>query len=259
MSTSEDELAKYYELEYGVLVHPLPAGSSSVRELTFEMRNCGHSIRPLITACAALERFEYQHLNNRDKRSALYNFRPHEFYKSLLLHHRTLQVLRLNNMGEVESIGHNTQDEDTSWFGSLADFTALRELRMPLRNLLGYGRGRFLMNLPNVLPHTLELLCLAHVDRQDYVLLVENLSALLQADSNLLQNVIVQLYQLEMIDGKELPRIPKLAEEAFAGVRDEFGNQGVDFKLSRNLYHEVLRDGEVIADATIYVGNPASF
>ncbi|KAL2869638.1 uncharacterized protein BJX67DRAFT_379187 [Aspergillus lucknowensis] len=228
-SQSPEKLEEYDWNLYPYLTLRLPAGSSPVREIILNDSNCRYGFREFIFACASLERFEYQH----DNKLTYFNFRPRAFYEPLTTRSRTLQVLRLNDIGVTKNLvknersvkGQETQETIESWFGSLVEFTALKELRMPLRDLLDLKGGRPLLELADILPRGLEVLCLAKVDRVDYDLVVANPRALLVGGFSSLRKVIVQLYQVELFAGETkvryLPanfRVPQFAKEAIRGV-----------------------------------------
>lgn len=123
----------------------LPEKCSSVREIILEESNCEFGFHEYIAACECLERFEYQHTNEAWHARVYINFRPCAFYEPLRLHSRTLRKLRLNDMGvgrrlpksEYDLNGKRPRETIETWFGSLLEFTALKEVRMPLETLVG--------------------------------------------------------------------------------------------------------------------------
>ncbi|KAJ6095247.1 hypothetical protein N7486_005993 [Penicillium sp. IBT 16267x] len=112
----------------------IPIGFSVVTDIDLR-ESCGnHGMHKLISSCAALKTFKYQHL---DFPLESIGYRSDRLYQSLDRHKGTLEILWLDNHGkhfQFTSAGLN--DTRNQWFGSLADFTALRELRIRLHNLL---------------------------------------------------------------------------------------------------------------------------
>ncbi|KAJ5638143.1 hypothetical protein N7490_008022 [Penicillium lividum] len=97
--------------------------------------SCGnYGMEKLISSCVALKSFKYQH---SDSRLQSLGYRPAEFYRALIRSKKTLEVLWLDNHGihhPFTAAGLNQTHEQ--FFGSLAEFSVLRELRIRLTNLL---------------------------------------------------------------------------------------------------------------------------
>ncbi|KAK2762717.1 hypothetical protein FQN54_000891 [Arachnomyces sp. PD_36] len=227
---------KYLTLPYPDSNLELPARTSPVREIVLEQSNCRHGFAEFITACAGLERFEYQHSNEAVHQNLYFNLRPRAFYRPLLTQRETLRVLRFNDLGVTKNLegreedwnGTGTQETIESWFGSLVEFTALRDI---------------------------EVLCLAKVDREDYELVVRELMELLAGGFISLRKVIVQLYQLELFDGEEEEcyepvnfGVPQFAVDAFKRVGDSCLEKGVEFCLADDGEHQIVKGTEVVVD-----------
>ena len=131
---------------------PAPA-TSPVEELILDFFcNGRHGMADFITSCANLKRFVYQHTNNiiwvsrQDEEDCMgvdASFRPWCFHEALQTQKHSLEVLHLNDLGDastprpthlykgnVDPISHDR------WFGSLADFSKLWDLRIRASNLL---------------------------------------------------------------------------------------------------------------------------
>ncbi|KAE8375603.1 hypothetical protein BDV26DRAFT_11885 [Aspergillus bertholletiae] len=112
----------------------LAAGSSLISEITLTSSNGSQGMENLIASCASLKSFKYQH---SDSHLLAEGFQPSAFYRSLAGSKNSLRTLWLDSYGNhlpfTISGVNETHDE---WFGSLADFTALKDIRIRLTNLL---------------------------------------------------------------------------------------------------------------------------
>lgn len=109
-------------------------GVSSISEIKLTASNGAKGMERLIASCSVLQSFKYQHSD-----SHLYSegYRPSAFYSSLSGCKDTLETLWLDNCGThlpfTITGANETHDE---CFGSWADFTALKDMRIRLPNLL---------------------------------------------------------------------------------------------------------------------------
>ncbi|KAJ6027928.1 hypothetical protein N7499_001389 [Penicillium canescens] len=112
----------------------LRVGFSSITEIDLRSSSGNHGMEALVSSCAALKSFKYQH---SDSHVLSHGYQPSAFYRSLAHSKKSLQTLWLDHYGShfPFTAGGLNQSHD-EWFGSLADFTALRELRVRLPNLL---------------------------------------------------------------------------------------------------------------------------
>jgi hypothetical protein len=110
------------------------AGSSSITEIDLRSSSGNHGMEALVSSCARLKSFKYQH---SDSHVLSHGYQPSAFYRSLAHSKKSLQTLWLDHHGNhlPFTAGGLNQSHD-EWFGSLVDFTALRELRVRLPNLL---------------------------------------------------------------------------------------------------------------------------
>ncbi|OQE16874.1 hypothetical protein PENFLA_c026G02707 [Penicillium flavigenum] len=245
--------------------------SSQVRKIILDHSNCRRGMIEYVSSCANLEYFEYQHSNAANHGDAWLDFRPQRFHAALLTQKHSLRVLRLNDCGvtkgvddlgmEDEGIYSGDDVEIEPWFGSLVDFTELRELRIPVRNLLNlnhrhHGLGS---SLEKILPCSLEYLCLAKTDQAEFDTVEPQLRSLLALQGKCfpaLRKLVIQLYQMELLPGKELSsdnnkgdcQVPHGTKEVFEEVRRMCETKGVEFSFAHDGEYQVLADGKLIRD-----------
>jgi hypothetical protein len=245
--------------------------SSQVREIILDHSNCRRGMIEYVSSCANLEYFEYQHSNAANHGDVWLDFRPRRFHTALSTQKHSLCVLRLNDCGitkgvddlgmEDEGIYTGDDVEIEPWFGSLVDFTELRELRIPVRNLLDLShRHRGLRtSLEDILPCNLEYLCLAKTDQVEFDTVEPQLRRLLALRGKCfpaLRKLVIQLYQMELIPGKELSsasnggdcRVPHSTKEVFEEVRRMCETEGVEFSFGHDGEYQVLADGKLVRD-----------
>ncbi|PYH94912.1 hypothetical protein BO71DRAFT_218767 [Aspergillus ellipticus CBS 707.79] len=110
------------------------AGTSPISEITLHASNGSQGMQNLIASCSSLKSFKYQH---SDSHLLAEGYRPSAFYQSLTGSKESLQTLWLDSYGThlpfTIAGANETHDE---WFGPLTEFTALKDLRIRLPNLL---------------------------------------------------------------------------------------------------------------------------
>ncbi|EAU37660.1 predicted protein [Aspergillus terreus NIH2624] len=243
--------------------------SSQVREIILDHSNCRRGMIEYVSSCANLEYFEYQHSNAANHGDVWLDFRPRRFHIALSTQKHSLRVLRLNDRGstkgvddlgmEDEGIYSGDDVEIEPWFGSLVDFTELRELRIPVRNLLQSDYRHRGSSLEEILPRSLEYLSLAKTDQAEFDIVEPQLCSLLALRSKCfpaLRKLVIQLYQMELIPGKELRsannegncRVPHSTKEVFEEVRKTCGTEGVKFSFAHDGEYQVLADGKLVWD-----------
>lgn len=156
-----------------------PSGLSSITEIDLRRSSGNRGMEALISSCANLKLFKYQH---SDSHLASHGYQPTAFYRSLTRSKRTLQSLWLDHYGDhhpFTSAGLNqTHDE---WFGSLADFSALRELRIRLPNLLDIRyQSEPTTLLVNCLPGSLTSLYIEGCEERHVGMLVSQLQTVVK-------------------------------------------------------------------------------
>ncbi|RAK75267.1 F-box protein [Aspergillus fijiensis CBS 313.89] len=156
-------------------------GTLPITEIVI-MGNGRYGMRELIKSCQNLEVFDWQHNDIELLGESYRRFRPRAFYTSLSTQKHSLVELRLHGQSFYD-IGSDFDEDDDgeaeseldppdNWFGSLADFVKLQELRMRVVNLLDFRSESFEPNkaLKNILPGSLKRLFLTechaeHTDR----------------------------------------------------------------------------------------------
>ncbi|CAG8235392.1 unnamed protein product [Penicillium olsonii] len=218
------------EYHYGPM-SPKP-GTSTIRELDlggFKTNNGSRGFADYITSCANLEVFDYQHDNKAVWKEAYLDFHPLLFYNALCSQKHSLRKLRLNDSGQMEETGVDEEYEKYIGFGSLADFHRLQELYIPFRTLLQFGSGdKPEVSLVEVLPHSLETLCLSHCYEADVALLIESLQSLLVQRERFPNVKRIQL-QLGAIDPRKHSGSKKLAPPCFLPLEMKCCKIGVRF------------------------------
>lgn len=137
-------------------IEPLP-GASCISEINLISSNGTHGMESLIAPCSSLRTFKYQH---SDSHLHSEGYRPSAFYSSLSGSKDTLETLWLDSCGNhlpfTIAGANETHDE---WFGSLADFSALKHMRIRLPNLLEVRyQPEPSTPLPDILPRSLKSL-----------------------------------------------------------------------------------------------------
>ncbi|KAL4983637.1 hypothetical protein BDW68DRAFT_168461 [Aspergillus falconensis] len=136
---------------------PSGSQSQSLSEITLTSSNAFKGLESILSSCASLKSFKYQHT---DALLLAEGFRPSAFNTSLSRHKSTLETIWLDNLGThlpftISGLNENHEE----WFGSFVDFTALKNLRIRLPNLLDIQYS-FEPQTPlvDVLPGTIESL-----------------------------------------------------------------------------------------------------
>ncbi|GIJ89209.1 hypothetical protein Asppvi_008139 [Aspergillus pseudoviridinutans] len=160
---------------------PQPEPSvSSVSEIVLNSSSGAKGMTSIIAACSALRSFKYQH---SDGHLLAEGYQPAAFYRSLSASKDTLHTLWLDSCGvhlPFTIAGANeTHDE---WFGSLADFTNLKDVRIRLPNLLDIRyQAEPTVPLTEVLPAGVESLYVEGCKENSLAMLVKQLGTLLSA------------------------------------------------------------------------------
>ncbi|CAL5869129.1 uncharacterized protein PFLUO_LOCUS3357 [Penicillium psychrofluorescens] len=167
-------------------------GFSSIKEIDLRSSNGNHGMESLIASCADLRSFKYQHT---DAHIVSHGYQPSAFYRSLTRSKNSLQTLWLDQHGDhypFTAAGLNqTHDE---WFGSLAGFVALRQVRIRLPNLLDIRyQNQPSTPLVDCLPPTLETLYIEGCEER-------NLSMLASQLQTVIKNRQAKVPQLHRVD-----------------------------------------------------------
>lgn len=156
-----------------------PSGLSSITEIDLRASSGNHGMDALVASCADLKSFKYQH---SDSHVQSQGYQPSAFYRSLTRSKDTLHTLWLDHYGDhypFTAAGLNqTHDE---WFGSLAGFTALREVRIRLPNLLDIRyQSEPTTPLVNCIPQSLETLYIEGCEERHLPILASQLQTVLK-------------------------------------------------------------------------------
>ncbi|PYH86661.1 hypothetical protein BO82DRAFT_397246 [Aspergillus uvarum CBS 121591] len=151
----------------------LELGPGTLRITTIESFGNGrYGLMHLIAACPNLESFRWEHIDTQAPGASRRRFRPRAFHRSLSTQKQSLVELWLNEKVYIDASLDFEEDEEgeqeseldppDNWFGSLADFVKLKELRMRVVNLLDFRSESFELNkaLKLILPGSLERLSL---------------------------------------------------------------------------------------------------
>lgn len=224
--------------------------TSRITELDFGQSNGSNGMIDYITSCANLEIFDYQHDNKAIWGEIYLNFRPLAFYTALYTQRHSLRVLRLNNNGEIRGEDDWAADDEIDYtaFGSLVEFQQLRELRMPLHTLLQFGPNDHpAVSLLEVLPPSLEHLQLAGYCVEDFDLVMSNLQSMLgqrQERFPNLKRLEIQPVIIEQDYSVRAPyaafRIPQSIKQAFALLKMQCDDLGIQFDFTRDGHHEIV-------------------
>ncbi|GFG17303.1 hypothetical protein IFM61392_09964 [Aspergillus lentulus] len=157
--------------------------ASSVSEIVLNSSSGAKGMTSIVAACSALRSFKYQH---SDGHLLAEGYQPAAFYHSLSASKHTLHTLWLDSCGvhlPFTIAGANeTQDE---WFGLLADFTNLKDVRIRLPNLLDIRyQAEPSVPLTEVLPAGVESLYVEGCKENSLAMLVNQLGTLLSAGQN---------------------------------------------------------------------------
>jgi hypothetical protein len=162
---------------------PSPSPASSVSEIVLNTSSGAKGVTSIVAACSGLRSFKYQH---SDDHLLAEGYQPAAFYRSLSASKQTLHTLWLDSCGvhlPFTIAGANqTHDE---WFGSLADFTNLKDVRIRLPNLLDIRyQAEPSVPLAEVLPAGVESLYVEGCKENSLTMLVNQMGTLLGANKS---------------------------------------------------------------------------
>ncbi|KAL4920741.1 hypothetical protein BDW62DRAFT_208851 [Aspergillus aurantiobrunneus] len=149
-------------------------------EITLTCSNGAQGMKELISSCPSLKSFKYQH---SDAQLLAEGFQPSAFSESLSNNKTTLETIWLDNLGEhlpFTFAGLNESHDE--WFGSFADFTALKDLRIRLPNLLDIQYQLEPSSpLTEVLPDSIESLYIEGCKENSLDMLIRQVKSVLEA------------------------------------------------------------------------------
>lgn len=180
------------QISRSVISHPK---ETEVKELHFQ-QGCYNvkGFASFIKCCKNLEVFEYQQ-SRRDESSLDWWFGPYHpqpIYDALVTQKKSLRVLRMDDHGSISQVSRNQPElisddlydgfaRQEKWLGSLQGFTSLREIQLPFLDLLDFDNPQGpKLSLLDVLPPSLEYLCLAKIKAGSWRALQENVAGMLE-------------------------------------------------------------------------------
>ena len=220
-----------------------PPGLAGVKELSFKESNGTYGFNAMIQSCAGLESLHYHHEDYVEWAGQAWDFHPYEFYKSLSTQKHSLQVLHLHNKGKYNYMGDEGEDLDFDpeykRFGSLAEFTQLRDLRIPLKTLLQYGMTKTPgVSLENVLPPSLEHLTIVHYGEEYFDAISGGLTSMALERDRFPNLKRVEVKPVIMLRGPRMPRqnnfiVPQWFHDQFASIKVLFEERGIEFEIMK--------------------------
>lgn len=154
-------------------------GFSSITEIDLRASSGNHGMETLVSSCADLKSFKYQH---SDSHVLSHGYQPSAFHRSLTHSKKSLQTLWLDHYGShypFTATGLNQSHDE--WFGSLVDFTALQEVRVRLPNLLDIRyQNEPTTPLMECLPSSLEILYIEGCEERYLGMLVSQLQTVIK-------------------------------------------------------------------------------
>ncbi|KAL3497187.1 hypothetical protein BJX62DRAFT_192536 [Aspergillus germanicus] len=153
---------------------------SPITNLTLNSSNAAQGLESLLTRCPSLKSLRYQH---SDDHALASGFQPTEFFTSLATRKPTLETLWLDNLGTHHAFtGSGLNESYDGYFGSLSDFTALKDLRIRLPNLLDVGYTfEPSTPLPEILPSSIERIYVESCKENSLPMLMGQLQLVLEA------------------------------------------------------------------------------
>ncbi|KAL4962544.1 uncharacterized protein BDV14DRAFT_202697 [Aspergillus stella-maris] len=156
--------------------------SPSLTEINLTTSNGYTGLSQLLSSCPSLTTFKYQH---SDAHLLSSGFQPSAFFNTLSTQKSTLQTIHLDNLGE--HLPFTIQGLNESYdqpFDSLADFKALKDLRIRLPNLLDMQwQLEFEPSVPlsEVLPTSIETLFIESCKENTLPILLRQIQSVLDA------------------------------------------------------------------------------
>ncbi|RHZ56789.1 hypothetical protein CDV55_101973 [Aspergillus turcosus] len=242
--------------EWHRLDHPAvssASGTAPVESLVLENHCNGRKgMAELITSCANLKQFKYQHDHQEIWGQSYVDFQPRKFYRALLTQKHSLEVLHLSDTGDVAGAGADDLSDDEEddgpeaydrWFGSLAEFNQLQDLRIRVQNLLNYHHRDKDESavLKDILPRSLRSLHVTECWEKHCALLVPNLQGVLDHQKQFpnLERISISSAEAEDIPAgpnrRPWPpqyRVRESFEKLFVPVKEMCDRAGVTFEMS---------------------------
>ncbi|KAL3453021.1 hypothetical protein BJX65DRAFT_265344 [Aspergillus insuetus] len=153
---------------------------SPITNLILNTSNVAQGLGSLLTLCPSLKSLRYQH---SDDHALASGFQPASFFTSLATKKSTLETLWLDNLGTHHAFTASGLNETyDGYFGSLVEFTALKDLRIRLPNLLDVGYTfEPSTPLPEILPSSIERIYMESCKENSLPMLIVQLQLILEA------------------------------------------------------------------------------
>lgn len=152
---------------------------SSITDIDFRASSGNYGMEILVSSCAELKSFKYQH---SDSHILSHGYQPSAFHRSLIHSKKSLQILWLDHYGShypFTAAGLNQSHDEC--FGSLVEFTALKEVRVRLPNLLDIRyQNEPTVPLMECLPPSLETLYIEGCEERYLGMLVSQLQSVVK-------------------------------------------------------------------------------
>ena len=152
---------------------------SSITDIDLRASSGNYGMELLVSSCAELKSFKYQH---SDSHILSHGYKPSAFHRSLTHSKKSLQILWLDHYGShypFTATGLNQSHDEC--FGSLVDFTALKEVRVRLPNLLDIRyQNEPTVPLMECLPSSLETLYIEGCEERYLGMLVSQLQTVVK-------------------------------------------------------------------------------
>lgn len=219
------------------LALPPPHQSSGITRLVLSHIHARPSILRYITACANLLVFKYEHTD--DSTGLFPVWTPHYLYKALETQRHSLQVLYVGYWdfsGEsfAEVYRMITHRPGLWSFGSLVEFTHLREIDVPVVFFLEYPEGllRPTLDLLDKLPSSVEKLCLSEILDRDVETIASTLCAMVSARDQYPRLQVIELCLLRLVPENRDGEWFVLVRAAFAALQVKCNAAGMELRYS---------------------------
>lgn len=192
-------------------------GSSSIDEIKLNSSNGRQGMESLITSCASLRSFKYQH---SDSHASAEGYRPSAFYQSLANSKNTLETLWLDYYGQHHTFtAAGLNESHDEWFGPLADFSVLKDIRIRMPNLLDIRyQSEPSSPLTNVLPSSLESLYVEGCKENNLSILLSQLETVIKSQQS------------------RFPSLTRLDVEGFFHDEEDYEDSGYDASTAGDKY-----------------------
>jgi hypothetical protein len=215
---------------------PPPRQSSGITRLVLSYIHGRSSILRYITACANLQVFKYEHTD--DHSTGFFPvWSPQHLYQALETQKHSLQVLyvgywdfKRESFAEVYRL---ITFRPGFWgFGSLVEFTHLREIDIPVVFFHEFLGGVPALDLLDKLPSSVEKLCLSEILDRDIDIVVSALCAMVSSRDQFPRLQVIEVCLLGLFPGERNGEWFVLVRAAFAALEGMCNAAGVELRYS---------------------------